>query len=80
MNVFRLQRDRSVKGIVWQLTIGYWLWGVWNMVYYGPVLDQWASWTAGLFVVTGNFVWLVLWLKILWEEKKYVRVRYRRPA
>lgn len=67
INVARLHRDRTVKGIVWQLAIGYWLWGVWNVVYYGPVLGQWLSWVAGLFVVVGNFAWLMLWLVIQWK-------------
>ena len=66
MNVARLYRDRTVRGVVWQLTIGYWLYGVWNLVYYGPVLGQWASWTVGLFVVAGNLVWILLWITIRW--------------
>lgn len=67
-NVKRLQRDRDVKGIVWQFTIVWWLWGVWNLFYY-PSLHQFASFIAGIVLVAGNAVWLVTWLKIRGEKR-----------
>lgn len=62
-NVARLRKDRDVKGVVWQFTIVWWLWGVWNLFYY-PFLGQWYSTIAGAVLVTGNGVWLYTWRKI----------------
>lgn len=67
-NVKRLRRDRDVKGVVWQFTIVWWLWGVWNLFYY-PSLSQYWSTAAGAVLVTGNAVWLVTWLKIRRETR-----------
>jgi hypothetical protein len=67
-NVKRLRKDRDVKGVVWQFTIVWWLWGVWNLVYY-PLLSQFVSTAAGLVLVTGNAVWLITWLKIRREKR-----------
>lgn len=61
-NVKRLRKDRDVKGVVWQFTICWWLWGVWNLLYYGPILHQWISECAGLVLVCGNAVWLMMWI------------------
>lgn len=68
-NVKRLRRDRDVKGIVWQFTIVWWLWGVWNLYYYAH-LSQFVSWAAGVVLVVGNAVWLIVWLKILRSKKR----------
>lgn len=68
-NVKRLRKDRDVKGVVWQFTIVWWLWGVWNLLYYGPILHQWFSEVAGAVLVSGNLVWLVVWLRIMRERK-----------
>lgn len=62
-NVARLKRDRDVKGVVWQYTIVYWIWGMWNVLYY-PWLGQWFSGAAGLVLVAGNLRWLLLWSAI----------------
>lgn len=66
-NVKRLKQDRDVKGIVWQFTIVWWLWGLWNLFYY-PSLDQWVSTVAGAVLVTGNAVWLWTWMRIRYER------------
>lgn len=62
-NVARLKKDRDVKGIVWQYTAVFWVWGLWNVFYY-PWLAQWFSFVAGCVLVVGNGVWLWMWLKI----------------
>lgn len=62
-NVARLKKDRDVKGVVWQFTVIWWLWGIWNLLYY-PLLGQWFSTVAGSVLVVGNGVWLATWLKI----------------
>lgn len=68
-NVKRLRKDRDVKGTVWQFTIIWWLWGIWNLYYYGPALGQWFSEIAGAVLVAGNAVWLATWIKILRSKK-----------
>ena len=67
-NVKRLSKDREVKGVVWQFTIAWWLWGAWNLAYYGPLLHQWVSECAGAVLVCGNAMWLYTWLKIRGEK------------
>lgn len=66
-NVARLKRDRDVKGVVWQFTIVWWAWGMWNLIYY-PVLGQWFSTAAGMVLVAGNARWLWVWLIIRRER------------
>lgn len=67
-NVKRLRIDRDVKGTVWQYMIVWWLWGLWNVVYYGPILGQWLSECAGWVLVAGNLVWLITWIRIMRER------------
>lgn len=62
-NIRALRRDRDVKGIVWQYTAVWWVWGLWNMVYY-PFLHQWWSAAAGGGLCIGNFIWVYMWIKI----------------
>lgn len=62
-NVRRLKVDRDVKGIVWQYTAVWWVWGVWNIAYY-PILHQWFSALAGVVLCIGNGVWVWTWVKI----------------
>lgn len=66
-NVARLKKDRDVKGVVWQFTIVWWLWGLYNLFYY-PWLHQWFSFCAGCVLVVGNGVWLWIWIKIRRER------------
>lgn len=68
INFRKLLADREVKGIHWPIT-GFWAaWGLWNLYYY-PALEQWFSFAAGVFLVSGNLAWVaaVLWLK--WHNR-----------
>jgi hypothetical protein len=56
-NCLRLYKDKEVKGVVWQLTIFYTVWAIWNMYYY-PHLNQWLSFWGGLVIVLGNLIWI----------------------
>ena len=67
-NVARLRKDRDVKGIVWQYTAVFMVWGWWNLYYY-PSLGQWWSTAAGAVLVIGNTVWVFMWLKIRRSRK-----------
>jgi len=66
LNVKRLMRDKSVRGVDWRVTAFFWAWGIWNLFFY-PSLNQWASFTGGLVIVAGNFAWL--WLAIKYRER-----------
>lgn len=60
LNVRRLYRDKTIKGVDWRVT-GFWTaWGIWNAVIYYPSLDQWWSFTGGVAIVTVNAIWLAM--------------------
>lgn len=63
MNVAKLSKDREVKGVVWQFSVFWWVWGLWNLLYY-PLLGQWLSTVSTVAICLGNMMWVVLWLKI----------------
>lgn len=69
MNILKLWRDRSVKGVYWPTTAFFAAWGYWNCIYY-PSLRQWCSFFGGLFIAAGNTVWLALLLFIVWKRHK----------
>lgn len=58
-NIWRIQRDKCVRGIVWQYTFVYLSWTVFNCWYYFS-LAQWFSWFAGLTMLATNSLWLAL--------------------
>lgn len=62
LNCWKLYKDKVVKGVVWQLTIFFTAWGLWNLYYY-PYLHQWASFIGGLLMVIANTLWIgqVVW-------------------
>lgn len=61
LNVVRLRRDRTIRGVA-PLSMGFFAgWGLWNLVYY-PHLEQWFSTVGGALLVTGNITWLLLGL------------------
>ncbi len=57
LNVARIRRDRTVRGVSLWPTAWWSAWGVWN-VYYYSALAQPASFWAGVAVVIVNTVWL----------------------
>jgi len=57
MDVFRMYKDRILKGVHWGPRVFFTTWGFWNIFYY-PHLDQWASFVGGLFIVSVNTLWL----------------------
>lgn len=62
MNVFKLYKDKEIRGVYWMIWIFYSCWGMWNLYYY-PSLDQWASFWAGVVMVFGNIAWVILAIK-----------------
>ena len=55
--VLKLRVDKAVLGFYWPTVVWTTAWGIWNLAYY-PHLDQWCSFTGGLFVVAVNLTWL----------------------
>jgi len=56
-NCYKIHKDKEVKGIVWEFTIFYTLWGLWNLYYY-PSLNQRFSFIGGIVIVSANAVWV----------------------
>ena len=67
LNVYKLWKDKEVKGVSIISFSLFMLWGYWNLYYY-PSLGQWASFVGGLVVVSGNTAWVVLAMK--YRKKK----------
>ena len=69
LSVLKVHRDKIVRGVSWLHVSFFTFWGAWNLFYY-PHLDQWFSFTGGLFITTVNTVWvgqLVYWS---WKERQ----------
>lgn len=57
LSIFKLRREKRVRGVSY-VHVGYFTaWGYWNIYYY-PYLDQWMSFIGGLSIVLINTVWL----------------------
>jgi len=57
LNIFRIYKDKEVKGFHWLVLFFFTSWGYWNLWYY-PYLNQWFSFFGGIGVVTTNTVYL----------------------
>lgn len=57
-NVRVILRDRHYAGFSPWTTVFFSGWGLWNCFYY-PHLGQWWSFAGGLFICTGNFVYIL---------------------
>lgn len=62
LNVYRIWKDKEVKGVSLAAQALFTLWGWWNLYYY-PSLSQWASFWGGVLVVVGNTAWMSLALR-----------------
>lgn len=62
LNVFKLYKDKKVRGIHWGSTIFFTSWGLWNMWYY-PHLHQLASFVGGCFLAGSNVIWFLMRLR-----------------
>ncbi len=59
ISIFKLYKEKKVKGVSW-LHVGFIAsWGYWNLFYY-PRLGQWASFFGGLAIVLANTIWLTM--------------------
>lgn len=62
MNVYRLYKDKALRGVHYLPAMFFTAWGYWNCFYY-PHLHQWFSFTGGLVIVLANSAWVYLALK-----------------
>lgn len=56
INVFKLYKDKQIKGIHWGPMLFFTSWSFWNLYYY-PFLSQWLSLTGGVSLVIANCIW-----------------------
>lgn len=56
MNVLKIRRDRTVKGVFWPTQVFWSLWGLWNLYYYSAVGHPFSFW-CGAVLVSGNIAW-----------------------
>lgn len=59
LNVWRLYKDKMVKGYNAWAFVFFTSWGFWNLYYY-PSLNQWFSFWGGICICTSNMLWLAL--------------------
>lgn len=71
-------RDKTVAGVSIVSTSLFAVWGIWNLYYY-PHLDQWASFTGGLVIVTANTLWVYLMLKYKYGWDALRRLSWYKP-
>jgi hypothetical protein len=57
MNVKILLKHKVVRGVYWPATAVFTAWGGWNCIWY-PHLQQWLSFSGGLFITVANATWI----------------------
>lgn len=58
-DVWRLLRDRTIRGVYWPGRAFWITWGVWNLYFY-PAVDQPLSFFGGCALTAANAAWLTL--------------------
>ena len=59
INIFKLVKDKTIKGISWIPTFFFSIWAIWNLYYYSS-LNQPISVIGGVGIFIANAVWLFL--------------------
>jgi hypothetical protein len=57
LGVLNLHRAKTVRGVSWIHVAFFSSWGYWNLYFY-PHLNQWLSFSGGVFLVAVNTCWL----------------------
>jgi len=60
MNIYKLNKDKEVKGISIIPNIYYVLWGSWNIYFYAANKSK-LSFIAGIGVVITGLIWVSQW-------------------
>ena len=72
-NVYKLYKDKAVRGVLVGVQVFFSLWGFWNLYYY-PSLGQWASFAGGVVLVSGNAAWCVLAYRYSKKEEPFINI------
>ena len=57
VSIWRIAREKAVAGVSWTSPAFFFIWGLWNLVYY-PSLGQWWSFAGGMCLSTANAIWI----------------------
>tara|TARA_Y100001973_G_C5175146_1_gene321453 strand:- start:743 stop:1471 length:729 start_codon:yes stop_codon:yes gene_type:complete len=57
ISVYKAWKDKYVAGVSWLSPAFFFVWGLWNLIYY-PSLGQWWSFSAGIMLSTMNMIWI----------------------
>ena len=68
-SVFKVIKDKMVRGIAWEQVAFWTIWGYWNIYYYWAVGSSW-SWWAGCGVTVANTIYTSLLIYYTFNEKK----------
>jgi len=60
INIFKLYKDKTVKGVSWIPLTFFTIWGMWNLFYY-PSLNQWFSFIGGIVIFIVNIIWISMY-------------------
>lgn len=69
LSVFKLRKEKKVRGISGWHVLFFTSWGFWNLYYY-PHLNQWMSFFGGIAIATINMLWLTQMLYYNYKETK----------
>ena len=59
INIVRLYKDKTIKGVSWLPVAFFCTWGLWNLHYYSS-LNQWFSFYGGILLASVNIYWILL--------------------
>ncbi len=58
-NVWKLYKDKCVRGVSWLVMLFFVSWGFWNLYFY-PFYDLWISFAGGVMISVANVWWIIL--------------------
>ncbi|MEN6550066.1 MAG: hypothetical protein ABFE07_28825 [Armatimonadia bacterium] len=76
LNIRRLYRDKTLKGVSWIPVAFFAAWGFWNLYFY-PAVGCWLSFAGGTVVVTANSIWLAMVWWYWWKPRHHALVGQR---
>lgn len=73
LSIYKLHKEKKVRGVHWAPVLFFTAWGIWNIYYY-PHLGQWISFLGGLFIALMNMTWLTQLIYYILKEKKNAHI------
>ena len=68
LSAYSCYQNKSADGVHWFSVMFFFIWGWWNLYFYGS-LDQTASLIASMLMVIIQMVYMVLVIKYTWRKK-----------